>query len=93
MSIWNLQGAGGIVRELKFYPSFKEIFNEISWKSNTILDIPSIGRSFDQRMAKPLTEAKKDEDYEICVHLNTFTLDRDNPGDINPLRIALTSPQ
>ena len=40
-------------------------------------------------MVKPLTNAEKEEYYEICVHLNTFTLHPEQTGDIIPLGIAL----
>ena len=44
-------------------------------------------------MVEPLTDAEKEEDYEICVHLNKFTLHLDQNGDINPLGITLTVAQ
>ena len=44
-------------------------------------------------MVEPLIDVEKEEDYEICIHLNTFTLDRDNTGNINPLGIALPAQQ
>ena len=40
-------------------------------------------------MVEPLTDVEKQEYYEIYVHLNTFTLDRNQIGYINPLGITL----
>ena len=91
MSIWYLQGVGGTTRELDFYPSVEEIFTELSRQSNTRLDTPPLAKIFDQPMIKPLTDTSKEEDYGICVQLNTLIIDHDHTGDLNPLGIALTA--
>ena len=44
-------------------------------------------------MVECLTDTEKEEEYEICIHLNTFTLDCNNTGNIIPLGVALTTPQ
>ena len=74
MLVWYLEGATRETKYLDFYPTVKEIFEELSRKSNTKLEIPPLAKRVDQPMVEPLTDVEKEEDYEVWIHLNTFML-------------------
>ena len=52
---------------------------------HTKLEIPPIEKKVDQPIIKPLTNKKKEEDYEVQLNINTFSLDDTIIGEINPL--------
>ena len=89
-SVWYLQEATGEAKELIFYPSLEEIFDELCRQSNIRLEIPPLEKWVDQPMVKPLNDAEKEEHYEVQIHLNTFTLYLDHTNGINPLGMTLT---
>ena len=44
-------------------------------------------------MVEPLTNVEKEEDYEVRIHISTFTHNHENIGEINPLGDAITNVQ
>ena len=87
-----LQGAGGKFEPLNIYPSVEDIFAELTRQSNTKLDIPPVAKKVDQPIVEPLTNQEKEEEYEVRLHISTFTLNDSLIEELSTLKIAIVPP-
>ena len=74
-------------KPLNYYPTVEQIFSELSRHSKTKIAIPTGSKEINQNIVEPLTDQEKEEDYEVHLHISTFTSE-DNPiEEKNPLQI------
>ena len=86
--VWHVQGSITKSKPLEYYPTIEEIFTELSRKTKTKITIPKATKGINQPIVEPLTDQEKEEDYEVHIHINTFTFE-DNPiEEKNLLQIA-----
>ena len=74
-TVWYMQGAKAEAKPLDYYPTVEDIFKDIAWHSNTKLLIPAKAKELNQPIEEPLTNQEKEEDYELCLYISTFTLE------------------
>ena len=87
-----MQGVGGKVEPHDFQPSNEDIFAELARQSNTKITILIIAKNIDHSIVKPLTDQDKEEDYEVHLHINSFTLEDTPTKEANSLQVAIVPP-
>ena len=70
-----MQGVAVKANSLDYCPSVEYIFANLSRQSNTKIAILMFAKKTDQAIVEPLTNQEKEEDYEVHLHINTFTLE------------------
>ena len=83
-----MQGEMEKAKPLEYYPSVKDIFKELGWQSNTKISIPAMEKKTNQPIIEPLTDQEQEEDYEVNLHISTFTSKDSSTEDTNPLQIV-----
>ena len=84
-----MQGATGKVEPLDFYPLIEDIFVELSRQNKTKITIPTIEKNINQLIINPLTDQEKEDDYEVHLHVSTFTLEDTREEEVNTLQVAV----
>ena len=84
-----MQGDMGNAEPLNFYPSLDDIFVELAQQSNNKTTIPSNAKKINQLIIEPLIYQEKEEDYDVHLHINTFTLEDTPIEELNTLQLAI----
>ena len=79
-------------KPLDYYPTVEENFQELARQSNTKLLIPANAKEINQQIEEPLIDQEKEEDYELLLYINTFTL-KDIPTEDTRKLQQTISPQ
>ena len=67
-----MQGAKAKSKPLDYYPTVKDIFQELAQQSNTKLLLLERGKEINQQIEEPLTTQEKEEDYEVLLYISNF---------------------
>ena len=60
------------VKDLDYYSTVKQIFQELSRQAGTKVPIPVAAKEVDFSIVEPLTDQEKEEDYELNLYISTF---------------------
>ena len=86
-AVWHAQGSTTKANPLNYYPTFKEIFTELSRQTKTKIIIPEAAKEINHSIVEPLTDQEKEEDYEVHLHISTFTSEDSSTMEQNPFQI------
>ena len=53
------------------------------------ITIPKIAKNINQSIIEPLTDQEKEDNYEVCVHINSFTLQDTLTEEVKTLQVVV----
>ena len=86
-----MRGLAAKAKHIDYYPTIEDIFKELYRQSNTKMSIQVIAKKTNQPIVEPLTEQEKEEDYEVQLHISTFTSEDSLAEEKNTLQIVTVS--
>ena len=92
ITVWHKQGSKAKKKPLNYYPTLEEIFIELARKSKTNITIPKAAKESNQLILEPFTDQEKEEEYEVNLHISTFTSEDSSTKEKNPLQIENVPP-
>ena len=84
-AVWHKKGSTTKENPLDNYPTVEEIFTELVRKSKTNITIPEATKASNPLIIEPLTDQEKEEEYELNLHISTFTSGESLIEEKNPL--------